>query len=113
MSLEKRAGRFDLRLMDGMRISLRLNEQINLYFTFLFGSKFMEFKTKNKRYCCDVNGCDNYAHAEMYRAGKGAWMYVCKKHYKLKFGKNGRIRRNDIGFYILGSKDKVAKKEKV
>lgn len=68
----------------------------------------MEFKIKNKRYCCDVDECDNYAYAEMYRVGgkDACWMYVCKKHYQLKLGRSGKPKEKDIGFYILKAKDR-------
>jgi len=63
----------------------------------------LKFKRRNSRYCCDVNNCNNYAYAEMYKTSKHAWMYVCNKHYKLKL-KNGKPIEKDIGFYILDRK---------
>jgi len=65
----------------------------------------MKFKKKNNRCCCDVDGCNNYAYAEMFRVHK-CWMYVCRKHYKLKLDKKGRPKEKDIGFYIL-RKDEI------
>ncbi|MBU0929493.1 MAG: hypothetical protein KJ623_00280, partial [Nanoarchaeota archaeon] len=58
---------------------------------------------------CDVANCNSYAYAEMYRIHKN-WMYVCKKHYKLKL-KNGKPIEKDIGFYILNKNDKPIKKD--
>lgn len=65
----------------------------------------LKFKKRNNRYCCDVDSCDNYAYAEMYRTSKHAWMYMCKKHYKLKL-KNWKPIEKDIGFYILDKQKK-------
>jgi hypothetical protein len=53
------------------------------------------------RYCCDVDNCNNYAYAELYHLGKSAWMYICKKHYKLKLSKKGMPKEKDVGFSIL------------
>ena len=66
-----------------------------------------EFKTKNNRYMCDVNKCDNYAHAEMYRlkGRKHGWMYICRKHYRLKFNKEGKPKENGISFCLLSKKE--------
>jgi len=66
----------------------------------------MKYKTKNGKYCCDVDKCSNYAYAELYRASKSAWMYVCNKHYSLKLNKNRRPKEKGVGFYILTGKEK-------
>jgi len=71
----------------------------------------MEFKTKNNRYGCDVDDCENYVYAEMYRTSKHAWMYVCNKHFKLKLNKKGLPKERDIGFCVLCSDDKKVKKK--
>jgi hypothetical protein len=69
--------------------------------------KILKFKIKNKKYTCDVANCNNYTYAEMYRiSGKHGWMYVCKKHYKLKLYKNGKPKEKDVGFAILSRKEK-------
>jgi hypothetical protein len=72
--------------------------------------KILKYKTKNKRYVCDVDDCSNYAYAEMIRIGsknrKGGWMYVCRKHYNLKLNKKGMPREKDVGFAILSRKEK-------
>jgi len=70
-----------------------------------------KFKTKNKRYVCDVYNCNNHAYAEMYRlkGKKEGWMYVCKTHYKLKMDKNRKPKEKDIGFYILSRKETIVK----
>jgi hypothetical protein len=80
----------------------------------------MKFKIKNKRYCCDVKGCDNYAYAEMFRTGKHSWMYVCRKHYILKLKRcdqklersfRGRVpKEKGIGFCILDQKERNFRK---
>ena len=80
----------------------------------------MEFKIKNKRYCCDIEGCDNYAYAELFRFGKHAWMYVCKKHYMLKLKKSDKKsersfrglvpKEKGIGFCIISPKEKIFRK---
>lgn len=57
--------------------------------------KVLKFKKKKGRYCCDCDDCRNYAYAEMYRLGSGKWMYVCRKHYKLKLNKKGKSKEND------------------
>jgi hypothetical protein len=68
----------------------------------------MRFKKKNNRYCCDVDKCNNYAYAEMFRIHKG-WMYVCKKHYKLKLNKKGKPKEKDVGFCRL--KEDISKNQ--
>lgn len=71
----------------------------------------LKFKIKKGKYCCDVDGCNNYAYAEMYRFGKGAWMYVCNKHYKLKLNKQKMPKEKDIGFCILRTSEKRVNKK--
>jgi hypothetical protein len=83
----------------------------------------IDYNIKNKRYCCDVDGCDNYAYAEMFRTGKHAWMYVCKKHYLLKLKRfKGKLKPKNsfrglipkekgIGFCVLDSKEKIVHKD--
>ena len=60
----------------------------------------VKFKKRKGRYLCDVDGCWGYAYAEMYRIGKGNWMYVCRKHMQRKL-KNGKPIEKNIGFYVM------------
>ena len=66
-----------------------------------------EFKIKNKRYACDVDECNNYAYAEMHRlkGKKQGWMYVCKKHYRMKFSNQRKPKEKGIAFCLLSKKE--------
>lgn len=71
------------------------------------GKKYIELnkiKIINGHTCCDYPMCNNKAYAEMYILNSG-WMYVCKKHFNNNIKKStGKVKRTNIGFYILPKK---------